>query len=194
MRQKVLLIILLLATPALADPGELPQAPEGFHWEKAPAIKAAFLTPNGWFFKAEEDKPSFRAYFISREDIARAGKFQVGLTVNLKRLDKGNAVEYAKKVVADFPKAPGKKLHASWNIDSPSLSGAGCEVEFDTTVMQLVMLGSPKTGLLYIFAFEAPKAEWAQAWSYGQKIMNLMVLNTDAEHARVELSPGSPTP
>ena len=86
----------LRAAPSLAESRELPQAPTGFHWEQATGIKAAFLTPDGWYFKADETAKR-KTYFVSREDTAQGGKFQVGLTVNVNRFDH-NPVEYARKV------------------------------------------------------------------------------------------------
>ena len=41
---------------------ELPPPPRGFTWEEIPELKAAFLRPNGWFFKREKNKDT-TAYF-----------------------------------------------------------------------------------------------------------------------------------
>lgn len=35
---------------------DLPPPPSGFSWQEVPELKAAFLKPNGWFFKREEEK------------------------------------------------------------------------------------------------------------------------------------------
>ncbi len=157
--------------------GALSQAPKGFQWEQATKIKAAFLKPDGWFFRVEE-KPKTIAYFVSRED-SHVGKFRVGLTVNVNRVTSGNGVEYARKILTEFPRSPGKKLHRSWEINDAGLSGGGCEVEFDDIVMQVVILANPRTGLVYINTFEAPKAEWAEAWRVGQEIMSHLVFDPD---------------
>jgi hypothetical protein len=172
-------IAVLLAAASFVQSRELPQAPKGFHWEQATRIKAAFLVPDGWFFRAEE-KPTVITYFISRED-TRSGKFQVGLTVNVNRVTKGDVVAYAKKVVAEFPRAQGKKLLKSWDINLKLLSGAGCNVELggehDALVMEVVALGNPKTNALYFITFEAPKAEWEEAWHLGREITSHLGLS-----------------
>jgi len=157
--------------------GELPQAPKGFQWEQATKIKAAFLKPDGWFFRVEEN-PKNIAYFVSRED-THVGNFRVGLTVNVNRVTSGNAAEYARKILTEFPRSPGKKLHRSWDISDAGLAGGGCEVEFDNIVMQVVVLANPKTGIVYMNTFEAPKAEWAEAWRVGQEIMSHLVFDPD---------------
>jgi hypothetical protein len=62
-----------------ADPAP---APAGFAWKNVASIKAAFLVPDGWFFK-EELRKDVRGIFISKESIDQSGKFQTGLTINV---------------------------------------------------------------------------------------------------------------
>jgi hypothetical protein len=45
---------------------DVPPPPPGFTWQEIPELKAAFLKPNGWFFKREEQKATL-AYFITKE-------------------------------------------------------------------------------------------------------------------------------
>jgi hypothetical protein len=66
---------------------ELPPAPLGFTWQEVRELKAAFLRPNGWFFKSENNKGTL-AYFIRKESIENGGEFQTGLTVNVFHLKK----------------------------------------------------------------------------------------------------------
>jgi hypothetical protein len=54
---------------------DVPSPPPGFTWQEIPELKAAFLKPNGWFFKREEQKGTL-AYFITKEDIGKNGQFQ----------------------------------------------------------------------------------------------------------------------
>jgi len=181
MRQSVRLAIAVLLTAASSAPArDLPEAPKGFHWEQATKIKGAFLVPDGWFFR-EEVKPTVISYFISRED-SRLGKFQVGFTVNVNRVTKGDSVGYARSVVAEFPKQKGKKLLRSWDVNRPALSGGGCDVELgsgpDTLVMELVVLGNPKTNALYFMTFEAPQTQWEEAWKFGREISSHVALNS----------------
>jgi hypothetical protein len=45
---------------------ELPKPPDGFTWQEIPELKAAFLKPNGWYFKQETQNGTL-AYFITRK-------------------------------------------------------------------------------------------------------------------------------
>jgi hypothetical protein len=81
---------------------DLPAPPPGFTWQEIPELKAALLRPKGWFFKREEVKGTL-AYFITRESIENGGEFQTGLTVNVFRHKKENAVETAKYYIDQLP-------------------------------------------------------------------------------------------
>src|SRR5438445_12096251 len=81
---------------------DVPPPPPGFTWQEIPELKAAFLKPNGWFFKREEQKGTL-AYFITKEDIDKNGQFQTGLTINVFRLKKDSAVERGKSMIEQIP-------------------------------------------------------------------------------------------
>jgi hypothetical protein len=167
----------VVATSALAQPTELPKSPPGFHWERAEEVKAAFLVPNSWHFKREKHPNTF-AYFATREDIVQEGKFVVGLTVNvIPRIQGRDAVAYAKQFVQTFP--AGKKLLKSWDASMGPFVGGGCLVEDEVAIMHTLMVANPKTNTLYLFIFEAPKAEWEGAWKTGQQIVQLILLDDE---------------
>ena len=164
------------------DQRDLPQAPTGFHWERAAEIKAALLVPDGWFFRTDHS-PTRHSYFVSRED-THAGNFKVGLSVNVNRGVKGqDAVAYAKKVVAAYSKGQGKTLRRTWDIDSGLLAGAACDVDVvvghDALVMELVVLGNARTNVVYYVTFEAPATEWDAAWQFGREIMSHLRFNDE---------------
>ena len=46
---------------------DVPPPPPGFSGQEIAELKAAFLKPNGWSFKREEQKGTL-AYFITKED------------------------------------------------------------------------------------------------------------------------------
>lgn len=170
-------VLLFTGIPIFAQPAELPQAPKGFHWERATEIKAAFLTPDNWFFRREK-KQNTHAYFVTRKNIAHAGRFRVGLTVNvMPHLEGKNALEYARQFMAEFPR--GKKLLKTWDASMDPFVGGGCLVEDETTTMHTLMVGNPKTNTLYLFIFEAPTAEWPEACRSGQQIMRLLLIDDE---------------
>lgn len=176
-RESLLSVLLFAAIPTLAQSVELPQAPKGFHWERATEIKGAFLTPDNWFFRREKKQNTY-AYFVTRENIAQGGEFLVGLTVNvMPHLQGRDAVAYAKQFIAAY--SEGKKLLKSWDANMKGFVGGGCLVEDKTTTMHTLVIGNPKTNTLYFFIFEAPTAEWPEAWRSGQEIMRLLLINDE---------------
>ena len=162
---------------SLAQPAQLPEPPTGFHWERAPEIKGAFLVPHKWFFKAERKTDTY-GYFISRENIDKAGEFLVGLSVNVMPHLKGqDAVAYARDFMAAYP--ADKTLLDEWDASMPPFVGRGCLVEDETTRMHTLMVANPKTNTLYLFVFEAPKGQWSEAWPIGEEILRLMLLDDE---------------
>ena len=77
---------------------QLTPPPPGFTWQEIPELKAAFLKPNGWFFKKEVQNGTF-AYFITKENIDTNGEFQTGLTVNVFQFKKDSAVNHGKALI-----------------------------------------------------------------------------------------------
>src|SRR6266850_7673678 len=79
---RISLIILLLAFAfGLRAENSLPPPPSGFSWQQFPPIKSALLKPDGWYFK-QSKKGQTDAFFITKEDIDKAGAFKTGLTLN----------------------------------------------------------------------------------------------------------------
>lgn len=97
MKKILLFAIASLLTPILFAI-DLPKAPVGFTWQEVPELKAAFLKPEGWFFK-QENKNGTLAYFITQEDLAKNGEFATGLTINVFHLKKDSAVERGKALI-----------------------------------------------------------------------------------------------
>jgi len=65
-------VLFVLASPTLAI--DVPPVPSGFAWQEVPELKAAFLKPNGWFYRQESQEGTF-AVFITKEDISKGGEF-----------------------------------------------------------------------------------------------------------------------
>ena len=170
----LLIAVLLIQATAGAD---LPQAPAGFNWQEIPELKAAFLKPNGWFFKREEVNGTL-AYFITREEITESGSFQTGLTVNVFHLNKGSATERGKRLISNMA----LKHHAdTWQQSSGPFRKFGCFVRdtdsSGTTAMQAVTIANEKTNTLYLFIFESPLSDWETAYKIGKVLMDNLVLD-----------------
>jgi len=59
----------------------LPPAPSGFSWQQLSPIKSVLLKPDGWHFKQSKQGQT-DGFFITMEDIDKAGAFKTGLTLN----------------------------------------------------------------------------------------------------------------
>jgi hypothetical protein len=141
-------------------------------------VKAAVLVPDEWHFKREAHPNTF-AYFASREDIDRDGEFLLGLTVNvMPRVEGRDAPAYAKDFISRYSK--GGKLLESWDASMGPFVGSGCRVQIDQSIMHTLMIANPKTNTLYLFIFEAPVAEWQEAWErYGETLIRFMLLDDE---------------
>ena len=119
---------------------DLPPPPSGFTWQEIPELKAAFLRPNGWFFKREESKGTL-AYFITKENIEAGGEFQTGLTINVFRLKKESAVERGKSFIDQLAN---RKHGEKWAKELGPFKEFGCLTRdtdpSGTTVIQTLMV------------------------------------------------------
>jgi hypothetical protein len=169
--------LLALATFAGAQPARLPEPPIGFHWERAPEIKGAFLVPHNWFFKAEKHQDTL-GYFVTRENIDKTGESLVGLTVNvMPHLKSRDAVEAAKALMAGF--TDGKKVLDFEEAKMRSLVGGSCLAQDETTTTHTLALANPKTNTVYLILFEAPTSQWEKEWPAGEEILGAMLLDDD---------------
>jgi hypothetical protein len=171
-----------LAAAALAAE-DLPPAPGGFSWKKLDAIKAAFLIPNGWHFKAETHD-TMRAYFLSAESIDEKGEFQTGLTLNVFHLRQDKAQERALGVLATYAQTPGNELLESWETGTGLLKGVGGRIRkveegYPPLMMVVVSIGNSKTNTLYVLIFESPETLWKQSWEKGEKMLDHFTLDDE---------------
>ena len=175
--------VLLLAACALAaarlraeDP---PAPPEGFRWKQVESVKAAFLMPEGWFFK-EEEAEGTHAFFISKERIAKGGEFATGLTVSVVKLKEG-ALERAKTVIAQSAQLG--EVQKLWEEENGALQlyGARIHVTKDPPAFteHLLAIGNTRTNALYIVLFESPDASWDEAWKKGEVMLGNFLLDDE---------------
>jgi hypothetical protein len=165
-----LLSLIILHSAVAID---LPAPPAGFTWQEVPELKAAFLRPNGWFFKKEELKGT-SAYFITKEDMSKTGEFQTGLTVNVFRLKKDSAVDRGRDLVDQIA----TQKHANkFSREAGPFKEFGClYTDAEATVHNLAV-ANPTTNTLYLFTFESPRSEWDEAWKLGKQIMEKITLD-----------------
>ena len=175
-------LVLVLAAP-IVFAVDLPDPPAGFAWKQLTEIKAAFLMPDGWHFKRGEQKGTL-GYFITVEDIDKTGRFDTGLTLNVKlHLTGRDAVEYAKQFVAKMGER--NELVRSWETELGLLHGYGCLTrspandDGPSIMMHTLAIGNSRTNTLYILWFESLEPEWTKAWETGQKMLEMFVLDDE---------------
>jgi len=158
---------------------DLPKPPSGFTWQQIPELKAAFLKPDGWFFKQESDKGTL-AFFITKEDLKRSGQFETGLTVNVFRVRQGSAVERGKALIEKMA----SEHHAKqWEQSFGPFKEFGCLIKdtdaSGTIVMHSLTMANPKTNTLYLFMFESPESKWDVEWKLGKQIMDTLAIDDE---------------
>ena len=119
---RIALLLVLAAAPLAAQ--DTP-APEGYAWKKLDPIKASFLLPAGWHFKAERVDRAL-AYFLSEEDIDVKGEFETGLTLNVSHVE--DARKRAVATLAMLAQAPGNEVQDAWETQTGVLKGMGARI------------------------------------------------------------------
>jgi len=183
--KKIILFTLLATLPLQTiSATDLPPAPPGFTWQEIPRLKAAFLRPNGWFFKREERKDTL-AYFITKENIEKNGQFQTGLTINVFRLEKDSAVERGKSLIDQLA---ADKHGEKWARDAGPFKEFGCLAKdtdaSGTTEIYTLAIANPRTNTLYLFIFESPESSWDAAWKIGKQIMDTLAMDGEIYHSQ----------
>lgn len=182
MKPLVLSVILLLTITSATNSAPqqaVPDPPEGFSWQVLEEIKAVELIPKGWFFKKESVKGT-QAYFITKEDIDRDGKYETGLTIQAFRPPQPNtAEELAAILIASYSKK--QQLIKAWEIPGQIFKGWGYQARIkadDGTVTRVhgVIVSNEQTKTFYLIIFESSEAKWAEALKIGEKIQ-MIALN-----------------
>jgi hypothetical protein len=179
MKKVILLTFLAVVFVQTMSAVELPAPPAGFTWQEISELKAAFLRPNGWFFKREEQKGTL-AYFITKENIDKGGEFQTGLTVNVFHLKTDSAVERGKGLINQLAV---DKHGEKWAQDVGPFREFGCLYKdtdaSGTSVVHTLTVANTKTNTLYLFIFESPEADWDAAWKLGKQIMDTLAIDDE---------------
>lgn len=173
MKSPARFLLAFFAIASTLHAANLPTPPAGFAWQQIPEVKSALLRPEGWFFK-QEQKGGILGYFVTEQDIDKAGVFETGLTVNVfPRLGEGLAVERGKALIDRVAAAHGQKTSVE---QVGQLQEFGCEVRdtnsSGTVVMHALAVANTKTDTLYLLIFESPAAQWDASWRIGKAMMD----------------------
>lgn len=182
-RSPVLSAILLAVLGASARAEDPPPAPEGYSWKKLDSVKAAFLMPQGWYFK-QEGQGDTRAFFLTQEDIDTKGEFETGLSLNVVRLKKDKAPERAALFIAQLTQTPGHELQDTWKVEAGVLQGLGArfrqtEKGYPPVIKAVLAIGNSRTNTLYLLVFESPESNWKAAWAKGDTMLKDFLLDDE---------------
>lgn len=164
---------------------DLPNPPEGLAWQLLPEVRGACLLPSGWYFRAEESDAN-TAYFLTVENIAEAGSFQTGMTVNVVRNIDKRTGKRARTYALDFIQAR-KKMGKETVLLSKEvrrgifagalLRSSAPRPEGGNAIIHTLVLGNTRTQTLYLLIFESPESSWEEAWKLGQVMLERYVFD-----------------
>jgi hypothetical protein len=180
MRNVARLLLAFVSFAPTLHAGGLPSPPSGFAWQQIPELKSALLKPDGWYFKQEE-RQGILGYFITREDIDKAGHFDTGLTVNVfPKLGSGLAVERGMEVINRVAAQHHEQIQTQ---QEGQLQEFSCEIKdtdpSGTVVMHALAVANTKTDTLYLLIFESPEPEWNASWKIGKEIIDTLKFDDD---------------
>jgi len=182
----ILLSIVLCSLQAGAEL-KLPPAPEGYQWIKILNGKSALLQPNGWFLKDAHPKDT-DAYFVTKEDIDKLGKFSTGLSLNvLYKIDKKTGrppSEYAQSMVKNMSATGTREVVWSSTDKAGPFVRVMCQVRDKhpegNSFIHYLFVANDQTGTLWWYFFESPEKEWDDAWGeFGSTMMDFVLVESD---------------
>jgi hypothetical protein len=176
--RRLTLALSLLASTALA--GTPPAPPPGFAWHAVEALRASFLTPDGWHVREEQSEKTL-AIFITEGAFTPPDEFDVGVTINA-FLDNPGAPERVKKLIDGVAAKYGVPLRSSANGPFRILA-----CKFDSTrkkdalPVRTNMLGiaNPETRTAYLVIFESPVSRWDETWAKGKVVLENLALDAE---------------
>ncbi|TGK71453.1 hypothetical protein EHQ27_06270 [Leptospira wolffii] len=179
----VVLNIAILGELSSQEISQLPSPPDGYQWLSLKEIKGFILKPRNYFFKTEV-KGQTTAYFVTKEDIDKLGKFRTGLSINVVR---GLKNKKATDLVASYYESYKSKqnLLSSDRITMDVLDGIRIrfvdlnETENEKVRQEILFLANTKTNTFYIISFEYPEKEASASEKVGPTILNNLALETE---------------
>ena len=160
-----------------------PAAPPGFAWYKAKNGVGTFLRPDGWHVR-EDTKNGTKAVFISREDIAKTGRFSVGLSVNritaFSRRSNASPNFYAKafiaRMVRTYETLKAGEVRGNQDIMYVArIVGMNGNVR---TIVHHIAVGRDDEDDVFLISFETPEDEWKPLYGIAGSMLNYFILGS----------------
>jgi hypothetical protein len=166
---------------------KLPEAPDGYRWERFAEVQSAFLCPVGWhrFHKAGV---SSHTYSLSVESVAEHGSFETGMTLQvIKDLMKKKGIPpsvFAIEMTQLALKKPENARISSEDLSSGPFKAFGVRYRNAPSVaipiiIHQVAIANDKTDTLFIATFEAPENTWTQAWKLGEVMIKKFLIDDE---------------
>ncbi|PEN12676.1 hypothetical protein CRI94_14275 [Longibacter salinarum] len=164
---------------------QLPDSPANFEWQHLPEIKGAFLLPDNWHFLKQKQGET-QAYFLTREDIAKNGRFSTGLSINVipKVEEKTGypAAAYAKAFISVAGPETNEEVLERARLGEETMPGFGVRTRSTNdagspVITHRIAFGNTETGTCYLISFESPEAQWEEAWSKGELMLTKFLLD-----------------
>lgn len=166
-----------------------PAVPDGFSWRRLEDVRIDVLVPNGWLVTPFEEKGTV-AYKITTDKT-----YQTGLTINI-ITDVSNKTE---KLSAALGKTVNAPLYAVYQIEQYKKNSTtvldewhrksfpflicGCEVLKDIdgveSHIRSTAIGNVTTDTLYVWMFGSPASSWEDAWAFGEKMLNPILVDRE---------------
>src|SRR6266540_7144751 len=131
--------------------------------------------------KSMQDRPL--AYFVSRENIDKEGRYKTGFTIQAMRPPQPRSGEdLAKAMIAGAELK--KQLVRSWKttkgvFDSYGLEFKNLESNNEVTISHVLIITNTRTRTFYFCLFESVESKWKEAWKIGEQIVQTLILNDD---------------
>lgn len=163
---------------------ELPEQP-GFTWWQIPELNGAMLVPDGWYTKQQQNEEAL-GYFITKTELSEDNpSFSIGLSLNVFLNAKETLGKDAMKWATQYRKTAASKGRVlnQWEKNMGPLKSLGLRLRVSDSeggiIMHHLFVVNPKTDTLYFYFFEAPEKQWKQAWSKGETMMKMLLIDDE---------------
>ncbi len=188
-----LCLLLVLTGTCLGSPSTsanetpLPDAPDGYRWERFTEIQGAFLCPTNWH-RFDKAGASSHTYVISKESVKTNGVFETGLTMQaIKSLQKKKGISpfaFATQMAQDIlDKKENKKLSAQDLSSGPFkaffVRYRNVPKDAKPIVIHQVFIANDKKDTLFIITFEAAEKSWDEAWRIGEPMVKKFLIDDE---------------
>ncbi|MFA6172602.1 MAG: hypothetical protein WC334_02020 [Kiritimatiellales bacterium] len=159
-------------------------APDGYSWQPLAEIDAAFLKPDGWFFKHQQNGYN-HFYAISKESIEEKGSFDTGITVQLVNHVAKNSGYPPSTAAVNLAQAISEKESNKVLLTANSSAGPfksyvlrfrSAPVVAPPVVIHQMYVSNDRDDMLFIITVESPESSWNETWTIVEPILSSFLI------------------